>query len=142
MAQLTEKQKRFADYYIESGNATDSYKRAYGSNNDNTAGKEGHKLLNNPKVTQEIDSRIAVKDKERIADQNEVLEFLTSVLRGKETEKIPLGMGMGAQELVDNGPTIMAREKAAEMLGKRYGMWTDKTEHSGNIGVHIVDDIR
>lgn len=143
MANLTEKQKRFADYYIESGNATESYKRAgYSVTSSNAAGVEGHKLLRHPKISAYINSRIETKDHERIASQEEVLEFLTNVLRGKITEKIPVGIGMGAQELIDNTPTIKDREKAAELLGKRYMLWTDKHQIEGNIGVQIVDDIK
>jgi phage terminase small subunit len=142
MAELTEKQKRFADYYIESGNATESYKRAgYSYANDNIAGVEGHKLLKNPKVSAYIDENLRMKDNERIASQDEVLEFLTSVMRGEVIERVPLFVGQGMQELVDNVPTVQVRKSAAELLGKRYRLFTDNLNLGGTIGVQVVDDI-
>jgi phage terminase small subunit len=143
MANLTEKQKRFADYFIELGNATEAYKRAgYSYASDNIAGVEGHKLLKNPKVRAYVDENLGQKDKERIASQDEVLEFLTSVMRGKVIERVPLLVGQGMQELVDNVPPVQVREKAAELLGKRYMLWTDNLKLGGTVGVQIVDDIK
>ncbi|HEV9865599.1 TPA: terminase small subunit, partial [Streptococcus pneumoniae] len=51
MSGLRIKQKRFADEYIISGNATEAYKKAgYRVSSDRVAGVEGHKLLKNPKI--------------------------------------------------------------------------------------------
>lgn len=117
---LTEKQKRFCDFYIETGNATESYKRAgYKAKNDNIAAVEASKLLRNPKIQDYIQERLAAKDVERIASQDEVLEYLTDVMRGK------------AEETKD-------RIKAAELLGKRHRMFTDKVEHTGKDGGAIT----
>lgn len=140
LAELTEKQKRFADYYIESGNATEAAKKA-GYKGD-YVGQNADKLLKNTNIRVYIDKMIATKDNERIASQDEVLEFLTSVMRGKVTEKIPVLVGNGVQELVENIPAVQVREKAAELLGKRYALWTDKQQLSGSLGVTIVDDIK
>lgn len=143
MAELTEKQKRFADYYIESGNATQSYIDAgYKATKREVAEANARKLLAHHSVRSYIDSSIKQKDNDRIASQEEVLEFLTNVLRGKATERIPIGVGPGMQELVDNSPTIKDREKAAELLGKRYMLWVDKQQIEGTLGVQIVDDIK
>lgn len=137
MAELTEKQKRFADYYIESGIAEEAAKRAGYNARGNTT-----KLLQNTTIRAYMDKTMASKDNERIASQDEVLQFLTDVMRGKVTEKVPVLAGMGIQELTDNTPAIKDREKAAELLGKRYSLWTDKLEHSGSVGVTITDDIK
>ncbi|MBS4173479.1 terminase small subunit [Bacillus sp. FJAT-49736] len=127
---LTVKQKRFADYFIETGNATEAYKKAgYSAKDDNIAGVEGHKLLKNPKIDSYIKELISEKDHERIASQDEVLEFLTKVLRGEETEKIPIS-GKDWFEMIDNNPSIKDRTKAAELLGKRYTLWTEKVEQT------------
>jgi phage terminase small subunit len=141
MAELTEKQKRFSDYFIESGNATESYKRAYGSENDKTAAREGHRLMQNHKISQYINARISEKDNNRIADQNEVLQFLTQVMRGEIIDRVPILVGQGMQELVDNVPPAQVRKSAAELLGKRYMLFTEKVEHTGNVGVNIINDI-
>jgi phage terminase small subunit len=135
---LTEKQKRFADYYIETGNATESAVRAGYS--EKTAKEMGYENLTKPHIRLYVNQRIAEKDNNRIAKQEEVLEFLTNVLRGEETEKIPM-FAKDHFELIDNTPSIRDRTKAAELLGKRYTLWTDKTQLEGSIGVTIVDDI-
>lgn len=135
---LTEKQKRFADYYIESGNGAESARRAgyKGENHDNIATENLRKLA----IKQYIDERIREKDNNRIAKQEEVLEYLTNVLRGEMTERLPM-FAKDHFELVDNTPSIKDRTKAAELLGKRYTLWTDKTQLEGTVGVQIVDDI-
>jgi phage terminase small subunit len=136
---LTEKQKRFADYYIETGNATESAIRAGYS--EKTAKEMGYENLTKPHIKSYINESILSKDSDRIAKQEEVLEFLSKVLRGEVKEQVPLGEGMGAQSLVMKELAGKDRLKAAELLGKRYAMWTDKKEIEGNIGVTIVDDL-
>ncbi|MNW58886.1 Terminase small subunit [compost metagenome] len=88
-----------------------------------------------------IDEKIAAKDSERIAKQDEILEFLSKVMRGKVKEEFPLGKGMGEQSLVKKELDGRDRIKAAELLGKRYAMWTDKQQVDGSVGVVIVDDL-
>lgn len=150
---LTEKQRRFADYYIETGNATEAYKKAYNSKNDNTAAKEGHKLLKNPKVTQEIESRIAEKESELIAKQDEVLKYLTKVMRREEMEHTVVTLKTSRSWYDDNGKKNTVEEekveivpipsrlsdsnKAAELLGKRYVLWTDKQQIEGNTTINV-----
>lgn len=141
MARLTPKQKAFCDYYIETGNATEAYKKArYSVKSDNAAAVEGHKLLRNPKIKSYIADRMAQKEKERIASQDEVLQFLTQVMRGEVTEATPIIM-KDEWEMVEKEPNIRDRVKAAEQLGKRYSLWTDNLNVDGNIAVQFVDDI-
>ncbi|KQU11531.1 terminase [Bacillus sp. Leaf49] len=136
---LTEKQKRFADYYIELGNATEAARKAgYSSKSAKSIGQEN---LTKPDIKSYIKERLDEKDAERIASQDEILEFLTAVMRGEKTEQIPVGLGEGAQQLEDKDPYLKDRVKAAELLGKRHSMWTDKVDMVGNVGVRIVDDI-
>lgn len=55
---LSLKQQRFVDYYIESGNASQSYAKAgYIAKTKNTRDVSAHKLLRNPKLLPEIDRR-------------------------------------------------------------------------------------
>lgn len=139
---LTEKQKRFADYYIESGNATEAYKRAgYSVKTDEAARVNASRLLTNANVRAYINEHIAKKDSQRVAKQDEILEFLTKVMRGELTEQIPVGLGEGYFELKDKDTYVKDRVKAAELLGKRYAMWTDRQQIDGAIGVQIIDDI-
>ena len=131
---LSEKQKRFADYYVETGDSVDSYIRAgYKVKSHDVARAAASRLLSNVNVRGYIDSLIASKDSNRIAKQDEVLEFLTSIMRGEIIERIPLGVGGGEQVLVDNRPSVRDRKSAADSLAKRYGLLTDKVEHSGGM---------
>lgn len=139
---LTEKQKRFVDYYVELGDATEAYIRAgYTIKSRDVAKVNASRLLTNANVRESLDQLIAAKDAERIAKQDEILEFLTSVMRGQVKEEFPLGLGMGEQKLVKKELDGKDRLKAAELLGKRYAMWTDKQQVEGNMAVQIIDDI-
>ena len=127
--ELTIKQKRFADEYIISGNATESYKKAgYRVSGDRVAGVEGHKLLKNPKIKSYIDERLKQLDSEKIADQQEVLSYLTSVMRGETQEQTLISIGELGQTITDIDVGAKDRIKAAELLGKRHRLWTDKVE--------------
>lgn len=126
---LTEKQKAFADYYITSLNATESALKAGYS--ENTAGAIGHENLKKPKIRKYIDERLAEKETDRVAGQDEILEFMTAVMRSdiKYLKQV---------EPVD----IRDRLKASEHLGKVNAMFTDKLEHSGEIEIEVkLEDI-
>lgn len=121
---LTEKQKRFIDYYIINPNATDACKLAgYKGKNLNRLGSE-----NLSKLGKFIKIRLEEKESKRIASQDEVLEYLTNVMRGEEKDQF----GLDA--------SLQDRTKCAELLGKRYGTFKEKVEHSGNIPVVISGD--
>ena len=87
---------------------------------------------------------MAEKEKELIADQDEVLKYLTSVLRGKSqsTEIIVEGVGDGCSEArtILKEPSEKDRLKAAELLGKRYGLYTDKVEADVDMELNITVD--
>lgn len=123
---MTIKQQRFADEYIISANATQAaIKAGYSQKYANT---NASKLLHNTTIKSYIDERLADLQSKKVADQQEVLEYLTSVMRGKETEQTIIGVGDFGQELTDIEVSAKDRIKAAELLGKRYRMWTDKQE--------------
>lgn len=102
---LTEKQKRFIDYYIETANATESAKKAGYS--EKTADRIGHENLK--KLEFFIQERLNNKQTARIASQDEILEYFTKIIRNEK------------EDTTD-------RTKCAELLGKRYGMFKDKVE--------------
>lgn len=111
MAKLTERQKKFCDYYVQSGNATDSAKRAgYSKKYANT---NASKLLQNTVVREYIDYRNKQLEGERVADMKEVKEMWTSILRDEEVE-------------------TKDRLKASEYIAKTNGAFLDKVEHSGS----------
>lgn len=135
MSKLTVKQKRFADEFIISGNIYQSMVKAGYS--ENYAKADGCKILDNPRVKAYIDDRMADFEREAIASQEEVLSYLTSVMRGEQTEQVMVTGG----EVIDVVVGAKDRIKAAELLGKRYGAWTERVDLVGNVGVTIVDDI-
>ena len=126
---MTEKQKIFADEYIIDLNATRAYKVAYPSvKKDNVASAAASRMLGNVKVKAYIDEQLEKLKSERVADQQEVLEFLTSVMRGEVTEPLLILDGEGTQRMVMAKPSVSTRKSAAVDLGKRYGLFVDKQE--------------
>lgn len=142
---LTEKQRRFADEYIRTGNITQSYLNAYQNvKKETTAASNGSRLLRNAKVKAYIDKRLEELKKESIAEQDEILQYLTSVMRGelKDEQLLVVGDEFGSEvQKHERRAEIMARTKAAELLGKRYMMWTDRQQVESDVQIQIVDDI-
>lgn len=126
---MTEKQKIFADEYIIELNATKAYKKAYPNvKKDKVAQVNGSRLLSNAMIKAYIDERLEKLKSERVADQQEVLEFLTAVMRGEITEPLLVLDGDGYQKVMDAKPNVSTRKSAAVDLGKRYGLFVDRQE--------------
>ena len=122
---LTEMQKRFIDYYIEFADAKRAAIEAGYS--EKTAKQIGSENLS--KLDRFIKVRLKQKEQKRIASQDEVLEYLTKVMRGEIKDQFNLDA------------SLQDRTKCAELLGKRWGTFKEKVEHSGSIPVVINDDI-
>lgn len=130
MSKLTLKQQRFADEYIICGNATEAaIKAGYSGKYANT---NASKLLQNTTIKSYIDERLEELKSEKVADQQEVLEYLTSVMRGQTQEQTLCSIGELGQQVIDIDVGAKDRIKAAELLGKRYRLWTDKVEAEVN----------
>ena len=111
---MTPKQKAFADYYIETGNATEAARKAgYSEKSSRQVGSEN---LSKPYIKAYIDERLKEMEAKRIASGEEVLQYLTSVMRGEIRDQFELD------------PSLQDRTKAAELLGKRHGLFKDKVE--------------
>lgn len=139
---LTEKQKIFCDEYIISLNATQAaIKAGYA---EKTAYAIGAENLKKPKIQSYISERMEQKESSLIATQDEVLQYLTSVLRGESqtTDTVLVGIGDGWQEVqeVEKKPSEKDRLKAAELLGKRYGLYTDKISADVDMSLDISID--
>lgn len=120
---LKPKELKFAEEWLKTTNATQSaIKAGYSAR---TAYSAGNRLLKKVDVKQYIDERLAEMQESSIADTNEVMQFLSSTMRGD----IPDQFGLD--------PALNDRIKAAELLGKRYKMFTDKQEISGADGAPI-----
>lgn len=141
---LTLKQKAFADYYIETGNATEAAVRAGYSKK--TAKAIGSENLTKPAINEYIQERLKAIEDSRIADGDEVLRYLTSVMRGESQSEVVVveGVGDGCSEAkrIDKSPDEKERLKAAELLGKRYRLFTEKVETNAVSSVTIIDDLR
>ena len=139
---LTEKQKRFADYYIETGNITEAAVKAGYSKK--TARVIGQENLLKPAIKGYIDEKLEAMQDERMASAKEVLEFLTKSMRGEIKEEVVVveGTGDGTSEArtVKKQIGLRDRIKSAELLGKRYRLFTDKVEVEGAVPVMIVGE--
>ncbi len=142
MAKLTAKQRRFCDEYLIDLNATQAAIRAgYSEKNARNIASEN---LAKPNIKAYIDERMAEKESQLIATQDEVLKYLTSVLRGESqsTEIVVEGTGDGCSEArtLKKEPSEKDRLRAAELLGKRYGLYTDKVEADVDMALTVNID--
>ena len=143
--ELNTRQNHFVDFYIQSGNASESARKAGYS--EKNAGAVGNELLRNPKIKRAIQSRMETLESSLIAKDKEILEYLTSIMRGEKTEEIVVNVGVGKgftqAQKVKAEVTAKERLKAAEMLAKARGMFITKSEMeiSGSIPVVIADDL-
>lgn len=119
---MTEKQKRFCDEYLADLNGTRAYKAAYPSvRSDHTAAVNAGRLLTNANVRAYLDERLEALRSEKTATAQEVMEYLTAVMR-------------------DRDEATAARLKAAELLGKRFALFTDKIDSNAPVTIVIKDD--
>lgn len=139
LLKLTPKQRRFVQEYLICLNATEAAKRAGYS--EKVASVIGFENLKKPKIKQLIDETLESIATEKVASITEILEFLTSVMRGECTEQIPLLIGEGIQKLANKDIGAKERLKAAELIGKRYGLFSDKVNLEGTLPVMIVDAV-
>ena len=105
---LNERQKAFADYYIQTGNATEAAIKAGYS--EKTAYSIGNENLKKPEISAYIGERMAEQGEKRVADANEVIEFYTAVMRGEVKDQF----GLDA--------SLSDRLKAGDALMKRYAV--------------------
>ncbi|MCI9092716.1 MAG: terminase small subunit [Coprobacillus sp.] len=136
---MTAKQKRFCDEYLIDLNATQAAIRAGYSKK--SAKQVANENLTKPYLKMYIEERMKEKEDSLIAKQDEVLKYLTSVMRGESSSSVLALCGEGVQEVIDKPPDEKERMKAAELLGKRYRLFTDKVEVEGAVPIVIVDDI-
>lgn len=139
---MKDRQRRFADEYLIDLNAEAAAVRAGYS--PRYARGNAYKLVARSGIKEYIEKRMAEKESELIADQNEVLRYLTAVMRGESTseEIIVEGIGDGRSKArkLEKTPSEKDRLKAAELIGKRYGIFTDKIETDVDMDLNITID--
>lgn len=139
---MTEKQRLFADEYLKDLNGTRAYKTIYTTiKNDNVAAVRANTLLKQRDISDYISKRLEEIHNENTADIQEVMEYLTSVLRGESASAVLMMSGNGMQKVTEKPPDEKERLKAAELLGKRFGMFKDNVDITSNGKTVIVDDI-
>lgn len=135
MEKLTRRQMRFVEEYLIDLNATQAAIRAGYSSA--SAGSIGAELLKKPAIAREIEAALEALRAACVADAQEVLRYLTAVLRGELTEQVPLLCGEGCQRLTDKALGAKERLRAAELLGRRYGMFAERVALEGALPVVI-----
>lgn len=155
---MTEKQKRFCDEYLIDLNATQAAIRAGYSKK--TARAIANENLTKPYIKEYIEKRMIEKEKELIADQDEVMKYLSAVMRREKTESVVVTLSKEQSTYVPDEKGTMRKQtvkediaqvveiparlsdanKAAELLGKRYGLYTDKVETDIDMELNITVD--
>lgn len=135
---MNARQKKFCDEYLIDCNATQAAIRAGYS--PKTAYSIGEENLKKPELKAYINEQLELLHSKRTADAQEVLEYLTSVMRGEHTEQTLQLVGDGVQTITDIDVSAKERLKAAELIGKRYGMFKDNI-NLGESKVILVDEV-
>ena len=140
---MTEKQKRFVDEYLIDLNATQAAVRAgYSAKSAYSIGTEN---LKKPEIKRSIEEQLQQLHNSKTADAEEIIEYLTSVMRGESTAQIVVvegeGEGCSAARTMEKAPDEKERLRAAELLGKRFGIFTDKAEINANITSEKLADV-
>lgn len=136
---MTKKQQRFVTEYLIDLNATQAAIRAGYS--EKTARFIGAENLSKPYIRKAIDEQLEQIQSDKIADVEEIMVYLTSVLRGQAESTVVVvegtGDGCSQARTITKAPDEKERLKAAELLGKRYGMFSDKMSLEGVVPVII-----
>lgn len=142
---MTDKQKRFCDEYLKDLDSIRAYMSSYTNVKDRlTASKAAYNLMIRPHVREYLDEKLKEIESNKIADVAEIMEYLTNVMRGEEQseELMTIGKGNGFTEITREAkkPTTAERTRAAELLGKRYGMFTDNYKAEISVPTFIGED--
>lgn len=135
---MTPRQQKFVQEYLIDLNAKQAAIRAGYS--PKTAQEQASRLLSNVKVQNAIAAFMDNMTASNIADIQEIMEHLTAVMRGEATEEVLMFVGNGVQQITTKQVSAKDRIRAAELLGKRYGLFSDKMNIDGLVPVVIVGD--
>ena len=158
MAKLTAKQRRFVDEYLIDFNATQAAIRAGYS--EKTAAVIATENLRKPNISEFISERMRQKESELIADQDEVMKYLSAVMGREMTESVVVTLSKEKSTYVPDANGTMTKQtvkedipqvveiparlsdanKAAELLGKAYGLYTDRVDQLVDMELNINVD--
>ena len=156
LSKLTLKQRRFADEYIISGNATEAAIKAGYS--EKTARSQGQRLLTNVDISEFLKNRMEELQDEKILTQKQILVMLSEIASGQAMETTVVTTKVAElledpktgksvkvyneiPQLVEYPTKNSDRNKALELLGKRHRMWTDKVDIEANVQTNKLGDI-
>lgn len=158
---LTAQQKRFVQELFKNNHNGKQAAIAAGYS-EKTAEVQASRLLRNVKVLEYREKLLADLEKSTIASIEEILEFYTRVMRRQETESVVVTIKEKVSAMVTNPETgkrerktiekekpqiveiptkVSDANKAAEMLGKNYGIWTEKVNLNGDQSITFVEDL-
>lgn len=148
---LTQKQKAFCEEYLIDLNATQAAIRA--GYKEKAAYATGAENLKKPQIKAYIDSKLTEMSEKRVATAQEVMETLTRVLRREEKETVVVTvkthkswydengkkqiLDTEEPQLVEIPPKLSDVNKSAELIGKRWGLYSEKVDLSGGVDLRI-----
>lgn len=137
---MTKKEKMFVDAYVNDIKRNQTAAAIAAGYSEKTAPQAASRLMKKDEIKQAIDERLKELHEQNTAQANEVIEFLTAVMRGENVDNIPIFVGDGFQKLTEGKPPAKDRLRAAEMLGKYYALFTDKLNVDGDMDYSIKID--
>lgn len=135
---MNAKQKRFCDEYLVDCNAKQAAIRAGYSSK--TAYSIGNENLNKPELRAYIDEQLKRIHNEKTADAQEIIEFLTKVMRGEQTEQTLRLVSNGIQEIENIEVSMKDRLNAADKLARMNGLFVDKAQLNADVKLDIKID--
>lgn len=123
---LSDKQTLFCEYYLETLNQTESYRRVAPHVQDSTARVEASKLMKKPNIQKYITERLEGMKEDIVVGIEELLNFYSEVMRG---------------QAMNYGKPIYMKDRiaCADSLGKYYGMFVERKEITANVTNIVVD---
>lgn len=137
---MTKKEKMFVDAYVKDIKRNQTAAAIAAGYSEKTAPQAASRLMKKDEIKQAIDERLKELHEQNTAQANEVIEFLTAVMRGESVDNIPIFVGDGFQKLTEGKPPAKDRLRAAEMLGKYYALFTEKLNVDGDMDYSIKID--
>lgn len=147
------KWETFVDKVIGGMTQRQAYKSTYNCKKmtDEQIDSEASALLNGtgkyakfPKASQrykELNQKAQEEaDDAAIADATEVLKYLTSVMRKESVSSVLARQIDGSEDVIEKTPDEKEALRAAELLGKRYGLYTEKVEQTVDMELNIKVD--
>lgn len=142
---LNPKQEAFCLHYAQTGNATESYKKAgYACKNDNAAAACARRLLISAKVQERLAELAEEMASDKIANIAEIQRRLTAILRMElDEEQVVVegcGDGVSAAKTVTRKAQLKDVLKAGELLAKMQGGFDNKLQVEMTVPVFGGDD--